>query len=30
MSEGRINGNLNLSRALGNLEYKQFKEGNEK
>jgi len=30
VSEGRINGNLNLSRALGDLEYKQFKEGNEK
>ena len=23
--EGRINGNLNLSRALGDLEYKQDK-----
>ncbi len=24
--EGRINGNLNLSRALGDLEYKQDKK----
>lgn len=25
VSEGRINGNLNLSRALGDLEYKKDK-----
>lgn len=26
VSEGRVNGNLNLSRALGDLEYKNNKE----
>lgn len=26
VSEGRVNGNLNLSRALGDLEYKSNKD----
>jgi serine/threonine protein phosphatase PrpC len=29
VSEGRVNGNLNLSRALGDLEYKSDKKLNE-
>ena len=28
ISDGRVNGNLNLSRALGDLEYKRNKELN--
>lgn len=26
MADGRVNGSLNLSRALGDMEYKQSKE----
>lgn len=28
VAEGRVNGNLNLSRAMGDFEYKSLTEGN--